>query len=306
MAETSSRSGKVALVTGCSRGIGHAAALRLAAEGWTVVATLRGEEGREALLAAGVVPMRADVTDIAEVDAVVADTVARFGRIDALIANAGQGLFGCFEDVSDAAAEALFDVNVHGVLRVARAALPHLRELSRILFAGSDVLLLDEPTNHLDVDAKTWLLGFMRNYRGALLVISSIAGRRSAPGSSLYNASKFALEGWGEALAFELAPFGVRVVLIEPGPTASGFAANAGQGEGVGAGPYAGITARLRALRAETFSSNAPVETVTDAIIAALNQQDPPLRWPTGRGTAAQILAARLLPWKRKIKLPRP
>ncbi len=278
MAGTSSRSGKVALVTGCSRGIGHAAALRLAAEGWTVVATLRGEEGREALLAAGVVPMRADVTNSAEVDAVVADTVARFGCIDALIANAGQGLFGCFEDVSDAAAEALFDVNVHGVFRVARAALPHLRAS-----------------------------------RGALLVISSIAGRRSAPGSSLYNASKFALEGWGEALAFELAPFGVRVVLIEPGPTASGFAANAGQGEGVGAGPYASITARLRALRAETFSSNAPVETVTDAIITALNQQDPPLRWPTGRGTAAQILAARLLPWRiyravvtRKIKLPRP
>lgn len=270
--------GGVALVTGCSRGIGHAAALRLAREGYRVVATLRGEEGREALTAAGAHVAQVDVRDAGQVEAAVAETIARFGRLDAVIANAGQGLFGCFEDVSAEQAEALLDVNVHGVLRTARAALPHLRAS-----------------------------------RGALLVISSIAGRRSAPGSSLYNASKFALEGWGEALAFELAPFGVRMVLVEPGPTESGFASSAGQGARVGEGPYAEITARLRALRGQAMGSPAPVSAVTDAIIAALKHPDPPLRWPTGPGTSAQILAARVLPWRlyraivtRKIRLPKP
>lgn len=269
---------QVVLITGCSRGIGLAAALELAGAGWRVAATLRGDEGRQALEAAGALVLRADVRDAAALEAAVAETVARFGRLDALVANAGQGLFGCFEDVSPAAAEALFDVNVHGVLRVTRAALPHLRAS-----------------------------------RGALVVLSSIAGRRSAPGSSLYNATKFALEGWAEALAFELAPFDVRVVLIEPGPTESGFAAGAGVGERAGTGPYAAITARLREIRGAAMGRPEPASTVSRAIREALERRSPPLRWPTGRGTAAQILAARLLPWpiyreivQRKLKLPRP
>ena len=253
---------RVVLITGCSRGIGRATALELAGAGWTVVATLRGPEGRQELEAAGVNVLEADVTRPAEVQAAVDEAARRFGRLDAVVANAGQGLFGCFEELPAERVEALFDLNVQGVLRLARAALPHLRAS-----------------------------------RGALITVSSIAGRRAAPGSSIYNATKFALEGWAEALYYELEPFGVRVVLIEPGPTESDFARRADPGEARESGPYGAITARLRAFRAEAMGRPEPASTVATAIRRALDMAEPPLRWPTGRGTAAQILAARLLPW---------
>lgn len=267
---------KVALVTGASRGIGRATALALAARGWTVGATLRGAEGRAELLAAGVLPLRADVTRSAELLDAVDALVGQAGRLDAVVANAGRGAFGCFEDVDADQARSLFDVNVFGVFETARAALPHLRAS-----------------------------------RGRLVVIGSVAGRRSAPGSSIYNASKAALEGWAEALALELDPLGVRVVIVEPGTTQSGFVEHALEGRWVGSGPYAAITARLREVRAENFAAPEPTSVVTDAVLAALERPDPPLRVPVGRGTRAQILAAQLLPWRvyralvrRKLRLP--
>lgn len=251
----------VVLLTGCSRGIGHHSALDLAARGWRVVATLRGEEGRAALEAAGVTVLSLDVTDHTAIQEVVAQTLARFGRLDAVVANAGTGLFGCFEDVDLTQARALFEVNVFGVLGLASAALPHLRAS-----------------------------------RGRLVVIGSIAGRRAAPGSSLYNATKYALEGWAEAISFELHPLGVPVVIIEPGPTESGFARAAWRGARVGTGPYAAFTEHLLALREASMGRPEPVSTVTAAIHRALTDPDPPLRIPTGASTKATILAARLLP----------
>lgn len=253
---------RVVLITGCSRGIGHAAALRLAERGWTVVATLRGDEGRAALEAAGVEIARVDVTKTAQILDAVDGVVGRHGRLDALVANAGQGIFGCFEDVDQDQVRALFELNVMGVLECARAALPHLRAS-----------------------------------RGRLVVLSSVAGRRSAPGSSIYNASKFALEGWGEALALELDPFGVRVVLVEPGPTATGFTEHVARGRWAGTGPYAKLTERLIATRKAAFRGAEPPETVVAAILHGLEARDPPLRLPTGSGTRASILAAQLLPW---------
>jgi len=253
---------KVVLITGCSRGIGHAVALALAGRGWTVVATLRGEEGRAALEAAGVQIARVDVTKTAQILDAVDALVGGHGRLDALVANAGQGIFGCFEDVDQDQARAIFELNVMGVLESARAALPHLRAS-----------------------------------RGRLVVLSSVAGRRSAPGSSIYNASKFALEGWGEALALELDPFGVRVVLVEPGATATGFTEHLARGRWAGTGPYAALTERLQATREAAFQGAEPPDVVVEAILRGLEEQDPPLRIATGRGTRASILAAQLLPW---------
>ncbi len=267
---------KVVLVTGCSRGIGLATALSLAGRGYRVGGTVRGEEGRATLEAAGVTVLRADVTRTQQLLDAVDRFVGMHGQLDAVVANAGRGIFGCFEDVDQDQARALFEVNVFGVMETARATLPHLRAS-----------------------------------KGRLVVLSSVAGRRSAPGSSIYNASKAAIEGWGEALALELDPLGVRVVLIEPGTTESGFVEAAWTGRWVGTGPYAAITARIRELRDENFARPDPVSVVTEAVLGAIERPDPPLRVPTGKGTRAQILAAQLLPWplyralvRRKLRLP--
>lgn len=267
---------KVVLLTGASRGIGLATAARLRARGHTVLATLRGEAGADALRALGCEVVPADVTRPETLSAAVEAAVARHGRLDAAVANAGQGLFGCFEDVDPEQVRALFEVNVFGAFETARAALPRLRAS-----------------------------------RGRLVVVGSIAGRRSAPGSGIYNASKFAIEGWAEALRFELAPFGVGVTVVEPGPTRSGFVEAAARGVRVGQGPYRAITERLLAVREAAMGTPEPAETVAEAICAAIEARDPPFRVPTGRGTAAQILLARTLPWaiyerlvQAKIKLP--
>jgi NAD(P)-dependent dehydrogenase (short-subunit alcohol dehydrogenase family) len=257
----------VVLITGCSRGIGRESALKLQALGWTVVGTLRGEAGREELEAAGVEVVLMDVTRPDEVTRAVEGIVERHGRIDALVANAGRGLFGCFETLEDRQARDLMDVNFFGVLSCAREVLPHLRKS-----------------------------------QGRLVVISSIAGRRSAPGSSLYNASKFAIEGWAEGLSYELAPFGVQVVLVEPGPTESGFFDVKWWGSR-NMPAYAPLNERLQELQASVKDKCVPVGVVVNAVVSALTERKPAFRIPTGTNTKLQLLAKSSLPerWWRGL-----
>lgn len=267
----------VVLITGCSRGIGRACAIALAGRGFTVVGTLRGAEGRAALEAAGVEIELLDVTDPSATAGVVSRVLERHGGLDAVVVNAGRGLSGCFEDLDHEQIRALFDVNLLGAMHTVRACLPAIRAR-----------------------------------RGRVVLLSSVAGVRAAPGSGAYNATKFALEGWGEALRFELLPFGVQVVLVQPGATDTGFAAARERGVRVGQGPYREISARLATLLAESVAGQEPVEVVVRAVLRALCEPRPPFRIPTGRGTRAQILARRLLPWavyealvRRKLDLPR-
>lgn len=257
----------VVLVTGCSRGIGHETALRLAELGWTVIGTLRSDAGREALEAAGVETVQMDVTRPEEIAQAVESIVEKHGQLDALVANAGRGLFGCFETLEEQQTRDLMDVNFFGVLNCAREVLPHLRERS-----------------------------------GRLVVISSIAGRRAAPGSSLYNASKFAVEGWAEGLSYELAPFGVQVVLVEPGPTESGFFDVKWWGKRK-VSAYTPLNARLQELQASVKDKCVPVGVVVDAVVTALTARKPPFRIPTGTNTKLQLLAKSSLPerWWRGL-----
>lgn len=266
-----------AIITGCSRGIGLASALALRARGWQVTATLRAEAGEAALTAAGARVARVEVTDEAAIARAVADAIAQNGGLDAVIANAGAGLFGCFEDLDSEQIRALFEVNVFAAMSLVRAALPALRAA-----------------------------------RGRIVLISSVAGRMAAPGSTAYSATKFAVEGWAEGLRHELHPFGVRVVLVEPGPTDTGFFTARGRGARVGSGPYAAITRRLEALHQELGSKKEPVESAVDGVLAALEHPSPPLRIVTGRSAATQLMALRLLPWRayeaiarRKLALPK-
>ena len=233
----------------------------MAQEGWEVVATLRSEAGRQELEEYGIQVVTLDVTDEARVTAVI-DEAAR-GGLDALVANAGYGLHGAFEALDPADVRALFETNVFGAMACARAALPHLRASG-----------------------------------GRLVVISSLAGRRSAPCSSMYNASKFALEGWAEGLRFELAHLGVHVVLVQPGATKTGFRQALVRREGFGSGVYASLENRLAELHAASWGDADEPVVVVNGIHRALTARRPPLRIATGRSTHLQLTAFRVLPWR--------
>ena len=179
---------KTVLITGTSSGLGKAAARHFAREGWNVVATMRRpEEERDIRQLADVLVTRLDVQDRATITAAMEAGIARFGRIDALVNNAGFGLFGLFETTAPAKIAEQFEVNVFGVMDVTRAILPHFRQ----------------------------------NKGGLILNISSGAGVFTLPMLSLYCASKFALEGFSEALSYELASQSIIVKIIEPGGVVS-------------------------------------------------------------------------------------
>ncbi|CAN5723386.1 oxidoreductase [soil metagenome] len=176
---------KVWMITGANRGLGLEIARAALAEGNSVVATARKPEGitltlgeHESLLA---LPL--DVTRPDQATAAVEAAIARFGTIDVLVNNAGYGHFGPFEEASPADIEEQFRVNVFGTMHVTRAVLPTMRD----------------------------------QRSGRIFNISSIAGLKGGAMSSLYSSSKFAMEGWSEALAAELQPFGIQVTAVEPG-----------------------------------------------------------------------------------------
>ncbi|MGV9933642.1 oxidoreductase [Streptomyces olivaceoviridis] len=180
-------------VTGASRGLGLEIVKAALERGEQVVAAARSPRQVEAALPPGradqllVVPL--DVTDQEQAQAAVKAAVARFGGIDVLVNNAGRGLVGAVEETSDAEARAVFDINVFGLLTVLRAVAPVMRA------AG----------------------------RGRVVNISSTGGVVAWAGWGVYSASKFAVEGITEALRLELAPMGIQVTSVQPGPLRTGF-----------------------------------------------------------------------------------
>jgi NAD(P)-dependent dehydrogenase (short-subunit alcohol dehydrogenase family) len=177
---------KTWFITGAASGFGHAFAEHALAQGHNVVATAR-DAGRLADLVAlapdRVLATPLDVDAAGAAEAAVQAAVARFGRIDVLINNAGYGVVGALEETPDAELRALMNTNFFGAMAVTRAALPVLRA----------------------------------QQAGAIVNISSLGGQLSFSGFSAYSASKFALEGASEALAQEVAPFGIKVLIVEPG-----------------------------------------------------------------------------------------
>lgn len=182
---------QIVLITGCSTGIGRDLAGKLTRAGYQVVATARQVQTLNDVPATLKLPL--DVTQSDSVKRAVQCTLERFGRIDVLVNNAGYAVPGAVEEISDARVQAMFDVNVFGVMRMIRAVAPHMR----------------------------------RQKSGRIINISSIAGKRSTPANGTYSASKFALEALSDALRLELAPFGIQVVVIEPGSIKTHFDATA-------------------------------------------------------------------------------
>lgn len=171
-------------ITGASSGIGRETALRFQREGWNVAATMRSPERETELNALpGVICPALDVTRPDTIRSAVAETLTRFGRIDAVVNNAGYGLIGAFETFSEAQVERQFQTNVLGLMAVTRAVLPHFR-------AQRD---------------------------GVIVNVASFAGRSIFPMYSVYHASKWAVEGFSDSLQYEVKPYGIRVKIIEPG-----------------------------------------------------------------------------------------
>lgn len=191
------QSSRVWFITGCSTGFGRVLAEEVLKAGGKVVATARKPEqiaDFEQRYPERALALRLDVTRPDEIESAVAAAIARFGRIDVLVNNAGYGVGGAIEEVSEAEFMPMFETNVFGLIRVTRAVLPHLR----------------------------------RQRSGHILNLSSIGGLTANPGFGYYHATKFAVEGFSEALAAELAPLGVRVTLIEPGPFRTDFLGRSG------------------------------------------------------------------------------
>ncbi len=177
---------KTWFITGASSGFGRAFAEHALAQGHNVVATARRADRLQELAAQApdrVLAVRLDVDQPDDAEAAVAAAIARFGRIDVLINNAGFAVLGAIEETPDAELRAIMDTNFFGAMAVTRAALPHLRA----------------------------------QRSGAVVNITSMGGQMSFAGYGAYSASKFALEGASEALAQEMAPFGVKVLIVEPG-----------------------------------------------------------------------------------------
>lgn len=235
---------KVWFITGTSRGFGRVWAEAALARGDRVAATARDAASIEPLVkryGERVAALALDVTDKSAVHAAIAETQRRFGRLDVVINNAGYGLFGAIEEISEPEARAQIETNVFGALWVTQSALPLMRA------QGS----------------------------GHIIQVSSIGGLNAFPTVGLYHASKWALEGLSQALAAEVAGFGIKVTLVEPG----GYATDWSGASAKRATPIPAYDA-ARAAIAAFRSGNVPgdPEATGPAILKLVDAKDPPLR----------------------------
>ncbi|MGB9963833.1 SDR family oxidoreductase [Halobacterium hubeiense] len=254
---------KVALVTGCSSGIGAATARSLLDEEWTVVATARDTDDLAALAEAGCETAELDVTKPAQCRNVVDDVVDEHGRLDCLVNNAGYAQLGPLEDVPTRELHRQFDVNVYGPHRLIRAALPHMRERED----------------------------------GTIVNVSSVAGRVATPGMGAYNGSKFALEGMSDALRAEVEPYGVDVALVEPGPVDTSFQDRAEEEiQGLDrSGAYESLYSFFEDTSAVNGVGAVPPEAVAEVVTEAAVSPDPAARYPVGTAGRLGVLS-RFLP----------
>jgi NAD(P)-dependent dehydrogenase (short-subunit alcohol dehydrogenase family) len=258
----------VVLITGASSGIGKACAEHLHARGFRVYGTSRRAPEAPAPGASGFLQIAMDVTSEDSVAGAMQQILAREGRIDVVLNNAGDGVAGAVEDTSIAEAQRQLDTNFFGVLRVCRAALPIMRA------QGS----------------------------GLIVNISSLGGLVGLPFQGLYSASKFAVEGLTEVLRMEVRPFGVRVTLIEPGDFRTGFTAQRRKAAAAdGHSAYAVRFGKALAIMERDEAGGADPLAVARLLERIIHTQSPLPRYKVGRffqklstGLLRQILPQKL------------
>ena len=245
----------MALVTGASSGIGKEVALRLVDAGYQVVGTSRDASALTG--AEGLTFVDLDVSSDASVTAAVGHVLERFGRLDVLVNNAGIGSAGAAEELSVAQDRKVIDVNVVGVIRMMKAVLPHMRTQGQ----------------------------------GRIVNISSVAGLVPQPHMAVYVASKHALEGYSESVDHEVREYGVRVVLVEPGPTSTTFDAAMVRPD-VLIPAYAQQRQTFAEVMADSTNNGDNPATVAKVIVDAATDASPKLRYPAGT-TASRVSALR-------------
>jgi NAD(P)-dependent dehydrogenase (short-subunit alcohol dehydrogenase family) len=260
---------KTWFITGASRGFGREWAIAALERGDTVAATARDISTLDDLVERfgdKILPIRLDVTDREADIAAVAQAHERFGRLDVVVNNAGYGQFGMIEEISEEEARAQFETNVFGALWVTQAALPYLRA------QGS----------------------------GHILQVSSIGGISAFPNIGIYNGSKWALEGISQALAQEVADFGIKVTIIEPG----GFSTDWGGASAKHAAPnpaYDAFREKAAEQRKARVASPGDPQASASAVLAIVDAENPPLRVFFGSaplGIATRDYESRLATWR--------
>jgi len=251
-------SGRTAIVTGASSGIGRASAEALAQAGFTVFGTSRRRDGNGP---EGVTMLACDVTDSEAVAALVSTVLSRTGRIDLLVNNAGVGLLGGAEEFSVPQVQALFDVNLFGIIRMTNAVLPAMR----------------------------------RRGEGRIVNIGSVLGLVPAPYSAHYSAVKHALEGYSESLDHEVRAFNVRVSVVEPAFVRTVFDQNGIRPDSL-LKEYDGARAGLEALLRDVMPAADRPEVVAKVVVKAATDARPRRRYTAGKAARQVSLLRRFVP----------
>ncbi len=260
---------KTALVTGASAGIGEATVKRLLKDGYKVFAAARRLDRMAPLKRLGAELIDLDLTEDASIVAAV-EKVRAAGRLDLLVNNAGYGSYGAIEDVPMAEARRQMEVNVFGLARLCQLATPLMRTRKS----------------------------------GTIVNVTSIGGKIGEPFGGWYHATKFAVEGFSDCLRMELRPFGIRVVVIEPGAIRTEWGGIAHQSlvERSGSSAYAPWALKHAAVlsSAESGSFASPPEVVANTIARAAAARRPRIRYGTGGGAKLFLFLAHWLPdrWK--------
>lgn len=254
---------KVVLITGASSGIGRASALLFQSKNWKVAATMRRpEEHKDLQHIVDLDTFRLDVTDVDTIRSAIAGVLDRFGRIDAVVNNAGYGLLGPFEAATPEQIREQFETNVYGVMNVCREIIPYFREQKG----------------------------------GTIVNITSMAGRTAFPFSTLYNATKFATEGFTESLQFELEPFDIRLKLIEPGPIKTDFYGRSQQvAKKEGLTVYDHVFGRFMDFMSKSGADAPDGSIVAQAVYDACTDGSGKLRYPVN--TKGLLLGRSILPY---------
>ena len=264
---------KTIVITGASSGIGKATAQFFKAKGWNVVAAMRDPSVEKDLAEDERLKLvQLDVQDAASVTKAVSTALAAFGKIDVWVNNAGYGAYGPVEAASREQIQRQYDVNVFGLIDCVQAIAPHFRA----------------------------------NRAGVLINVTSIGGLMTAPGYSIYNSSKFAVEGLSEGLWYELGSFGIRVKVVEPGVTSTDFGGRSMDVMDYSHLPeYGNVMDKIDAGRARLIKKRSAPELIAATIFEAANDRSDRLRYLAGSDAKRLGSLRRWLGYRAQIRIVR-